>query len=138
MMGKELKIKELIEQVYRLDISSVSRQSSYVQARSIYYRLCIDYTPLNYSQISKSINRNHATLIHAMKQFDVLVRFIPGFDKNFKFIKAAFLEGEMFPEKEKRMDLDELLVKYNDLLLSFDELKVNFDKLENQKMCDCG
>ncbi len=131
-------IQQLIEQVYKIDITSKNRASNYVQARSIYYRLCIDYTPLNYSQIGRSIAKDHATLIHSMKQFDVYVRFLPDFNKNYKFIRAAFLEQKNFPDFEKRLGLDDLLVKYNDLLMSYDQLKSNFDELINKKTCNCG
>ena len=129
------KIKELVEQVYKVDITNSCRESRFVQARLIYYKLCIEFSQLNQTNIAKSIGRNHATLIHAMKQWDVYIRFFEGFEKNYNFIKAALLEAKMFPNVKKRITLDELLIKYNALMVENEQLKI---KLGQSKKCKCG
>ena len=129
------KIREIVQQVYKLDITNNCRESRFVQARLTYYKLCIEFSQLNQTHIAKSIGRNHATLIHAMKQWDVYVRFFEGFEKNYKFIRAALLEAKMFPNVKKRITLDELLVKYNALMLENEQLK---SKLVESKKCKCG
>ena len=134
-MTAEQKIRQLVEQVYKLDITSKCRQTAFVQARSIYYKMCLEYSILNQTRIAESIGKHHATVIHAMKQWEVLVRFFPGFKENYNFIKAAFIESKTFPQVEKRLSLDELLIKYNELLIKYDELSVKFEQL---KGCDCG
>lgn len=134
-MTKQLKIKELVEQVYKLDIASKSRRADYIQARAIYYKLCMEFTRLNQTRIAKTLDKNHATIIHSLKQWDVFVRFIPDFESNYKFIRATLLEMKLFPEVKKRLTLDELLVKYNELLLENSQLR---GTLETQKTCKCG
>lgn len=134
-MTPENKIKELVEQVYKLDITSKSRQASFVQARSIFFKMCLQYTRLSQTKIAAMVNRDHATVIHAMKQWEVFERFIPGFKENYNFIKASFIELKMYPDVKKRMSLDELLIKYNDLLVKYDELSAKFEQSKN---CECG
>jgi hypothetical protein len=134
-MTPEQKIKQLVEQIYKLDITNNCRESRFVQARSIYYKLCIQFGTLNQTNIAKSIGRNHATLIHAMKQWDVYIRFFKGFEKNYFFARAALLEAKMFPNVKKRITLDELLIKYNELMVENEQLKIN---LGQSKKCKCG
>jgi chromosomal replication initiation ATPase DnaA len=71
-MTPEQKIRQLVEQIYKLDITNNCRESRFVQARLIYYKLCIQFGTLNQTNIAKSIGRNHATLIHAMKAMGCL------------------------------------------------------------------
>ena len=128
-------IKNLVQQVYKIDISRNCRTINYVQARAIYFKLCMDFTSMTIVPIASSVNKNHATLLHALKQFDVYLRFIPKFKENYNFIKGAFLEGQMFPHRDKRMTMDELIIKYNELIVEVDSLR---EKLEQSKTCSCG
>ena len=129
------RIKNFVQQVYRIDIARQKRTINYVQARAIYFKLCMEYTNMSIVPIAKTLNRNHATLLHALKQFDVYLRFIPKFKENYNFIKGAFLENEMFPHRDKRMTMDELIIKYNQLIIEVDSLR---GKLEQCKNCSCG
>lgn len=129
------KIKNFVQQVYKIDITRNCRTINYVQARAIYFKLCMEYSPLNISAIARTMGRNHATLLHSLKQFDIYLRFIPKFKENYNFIKGAFLEGEMFPHKDKRMTMDELIIKYNELIVEVDHLRA---ELEQSKTCSCG
>ena len=129
------KIKNLVQQVYKIDITRNRRTINYVQARAIYYKLCLDYSPMNLSAIARTMGKNHATLLHSLKQFDVYLRFIPKFKENYNFIKGAFLEGQMFPHRDKRLTMDELIIKYNELIVEVDALR---EKLEQAKKCSCG
>lgn len=129
------RIKNLVQQVYKIDITRNIRTINYVQGRAIYYKLCLEYTPLNISAIAKTMGRNHATMLHSLKQFDIYLRFIPKFKENYNFIKGAFLEAEMFPHKDKRLTMDELIIKYNELIVEVDQLRA---ELEQSKTCSCG
>ena len=129
------KIKNLVQQVYKIDITRNRRTINYVQARAIYYKLCLDHSPMNLSAIAKSIGKNHATILHSLRQFDIYLRFIPKFKENYNFIKGAFLEGQMFPHRDKRMTMDELIIKYNELIVEVDALR---GQLEESKKCSCG
>ena len=129
------KIKNLVQQVYKIDITRNRRTINYVQARAIYYKLCLDHSPMNLSAIAKSIGKNHATILHSLRQFEIYLRFIPKFKENYNFIKGAYLEGEMFPDRKKRLTMDELIFKYNELIVLVDKLRA---ELEQSKTCSCG
>jgi hypothetical protein len=74
-------------------------------------------------------------LIHALKQWDVYIRFFEGFEKKYFFARAALLEAKMFPNVKQRITLDELLIKYNALMVENEQLKI---KLGQSKKCKCG
>jgi hypothetical protein len=60
-MTLEQKIKQLVEQIYKLDITNNCRESRFVQARLIYYKLCIQYCQEHWAQ-----SRHIDTRIKAM------------------------------------------------------------------------
>ena len=90
------RIKNFVQQVYKIDITRQKRSMTYVQARAIYFKLCMDYTTMSIVPIAKTMGRNHATLLHALKQFDVYLRFIPKFKENIILSKAPFWKMRCF------------------------------------------
>ena len=64
-------LKNKLDKFYGFDISTKSRVSKYVKARSVYYKIIttqlLGYT---FESIGKSIGRNHATVIHGLKTFE--------------------------------------------------------------------
>ena len=64
-------IKQLVEVETGLkDISDKSRKREYVEARAIYFKLAREHTTKPFSTISKLINRDHSTGVHAIKLYN--------------------------------------------------------------------
>ena len=64
------KLKEIMDFVIREtteDITSMSREQAISDARAIYCKLAREHTNFSFKAIGESIGRNHATVIHAVK-----------------------------------------------------------------------
>tara|TARA_R100000951_G_scaffold54133_1_gene45565 strand:- start:156 stop:557 length:402 start_codon:yes stop_codon:yes gene_type:complete len=67
----ELKqIREIVENQTRINIGDKSRIQQFVYTRAMYFKLCREYTLFNLGEIGKSVDRNHATVLHGIKLFD--------------------------------------------------------------------
>ena len=60
-------IKEIVEQHFKLDITTKTRKREYVEARGIYYYLTRQYTRMSLSSIGKTMGRDHSTVLHFEK-----------------------------------------------------------------------
>ena len=68
-MNKEM-IKEIVEQHYQLKLETNTRKREYVEARSIYYKLLRDKTRLPLSHIGETLNKDHATVLHSLRNLN--------------------------------------------------------------------
>tara|TARA_R100000734_G_C3315550_1_gene107546 strand:- start:702 stop:1106 length:405 start_codon:yes stop_codon:yes gene_type:complete len=65
-------IKKLLIKEFNNDFTLKNRKQEYVYQRSIYFRLCREFTTLPLCDIAASLDKNHATVIHSFKVFDNL------------------------------------------------------------------
>ena len=65
-------IKRIVENKFQVNIDMVTRVRSHVYARYIFYRLCKDFTFCSLNQIAEVVNKNHATVMHGLQQFENL------------------------------------------------------------------
>lgn len=65
-------IKKLLIKEFNNDFTVKNRKQEFVYQRSIYFRLCREFTTLPLCDIAASLNKNHATVIHSFKVFDNL------------------------------------------------------------------
>jgi transcriptional regulator with AAA-type ATPase domain len=59
-------IKNFVDSEFDIDISKNTRKREYVEARALYYKLAKEYTKLSLERIGGKLNRDHATVIHAL------------------------------------------------------------------------
>tara|TARA_R110000851_G_scaffold127415_2_gene259434 strand:- start:249 stop:713 length:465 start_codon:yes stop_codon:yes gene_type:complete len=57
-------IKDLVEDYYKIKIDTVTRKREYVEARAIYFKLLRDNSRMSTSAIGKTMNKDHATVLH--------------------------------------------------------------------------
>ena len=74
MITKE-QIREIVEGVFQVDISSKCRQRRYVNARFAYCHFCREYTLESLANVGNLIDRDHATVLHALKQYHIAKRY---------------------------------------------------------------
>ena len=122
-------IKKRINDFFGIDINEPTRIEKYVEARMIYYWLCYYFTNMNLSRIAKTVNKNHATVLHGIKNF-------PNFmdtDKQFKekFLAIYDTLKEDVQKKTEQMSLQELTFRYNQLLMENGKLKETIKNLQN-------
>lgn len=66
------KINDLLE----INIESTSRHKETVYARFIYFKLCKELEmPYSLAKIGYYVNRNHATVMHGLKQYEILLSY---------------------------------------------------------------
>ena len=124
-------VKDIIEDYYNFKLDSVTRKRKYVEARAIYYYILRNKFHYSLSAIAKTLNKNHATVLHFTKQFDSWLMYDRVVRTDYQqienrlnnamtinpdaFKRSDSLEG--FYEKEYR----ELKWKYNFLLTKLKE-----------------
>jgi len=122
-------IRKRINDFFGIDIDEPTRIEKYVEARMIYYWLCYYFTNMNLSRIAKTVNKNHATVLHGIKNFPIFMET----DKEFKEKFLAIYETlkEDVQKKTEQMSLQELTFRYNQLLMENGKLKEIIKNLQN-------
>tara|TARA_R110000751_G_scaffold210087_2_gene313874 strand:- start:756 stop:1259 length:504 start_codon:yes stop_codon:yes gene_type:complete len=60
-------IYEYVNKVYDLKLETKTRKREYAEARALFYFLARKLTKTNYQKIGGFVNRDHTTVIHALK-----------------------------------------------------------------------
>jgi Txe/YoeB family toxin of Txe-Axe toxin-antitoxin module len=128
-------IRDIVEYHFNLDISNKSRKFEYVFARACYYKICRDFGGYSYKKIADTLNKNHATVLHALKELEFMAKHDKFFLKKYNSLMKKF-NLNLFKtlnndEKHKGMTLQQLVQDYNLLLLENDQLKGRINELEN-------
>ena len=89
---KHEKLIELINQTLGVDIKKETRIREYVYARFIYAKIMRD-KGFSLSYIGNTINKDHSTIIHALKQFELLKKY-DDFKKMYNKVKIAVYKEE--------------------------------------------
>lgn len=87
------KLIKLISDTLEIDLMKETRVREYVYARYIYAKIMRD-KGFSLSYIGNTINKDHATIIHALKQFEFL--------KNYDDFKKMYDKVRMALNKEER------------------------------------
>jgi hypothetical protein len=95
-----MKLEELIKIVSdrtKLDIMKKTRKEEYTIARSIYYRLAMDFNIGIVSQVARSIDRNHATIIYSNRNiFPQLQKYFPKYYKIYTNLYNEISENKYY------------------------------------------
>jgi hypothetical protein len=95
-----MKLDELISIVSErtgLDIVKQTRKEEYTIARSIYYRLAMDFNIGIVSQVARSIDRNHATIIYSNRNiFPQLQKYFPKYYKIYTNLYNEISENKYY------------------------------------------
>ena len=73
-------IRTAVQDEFKLNIKRKTRRHIYVVARTVYFKLCRDYTSFSLQGIGTTLKKDHATVLHACKTVNNLVDT----DKQFK------------------------------------------------------
>ena len=125
------KIKELVLQQTSINVDDTTRTREQVEARSLYYTLIKELTPkATLKQIGSSVNKNHATVIHGLNQWDMLVRYNPTLNK----YKERILK--MFDKEIDSTDIDLLRKQVNRLQGELIDLQIENERLRKELLND--
>jgi len=95
-------IRTAVQDKFKLNIKRKTRRAIYVTARTIYFKLSREFTTKSYDSIGDTLNKNHATVMHAMKIYDcwVFCKDTKNINK-YKSIKTRLINNPP-PEKYKK------------------------------------
>jgi cell shape-determining protein MreC len=78
-------IEKIVSRTLGINLRAKTRERQYVDARYIYFKICTELTNKTYSEIGKTLNKDHSTVTHAInKYFPVAYDYDSKFKKNFE------------------------------------------------------
>jgi len=117
------KIKRLIKLEYGYDVNAPTRKREFVEARAMYYTILKEFTNLTLAGIARTVNKNHATILHGLKNFKY-------WTKQNKYLNLAY---KNIIEKLNNLDDAEEYQTVDEIRKELVRLKLeNFD-LKNQE-----
>ena len=141
-------IKEIVEDYYKLKIDTKTRQRKYVEARAIYYKLLRENSRMSLEAIGKTVNRDHATAIHSLKQIKDWLEYDKEIKRDYNTINSRLqdamrLNPELFKDVLKMESFYEIEyhrlkhdseLKYKSLLTKYHFLKSRLEKYEPNRV----
>lgn len=126
------KIKNAVEKVTDLKIDKKTRKQEYVMARCLYFHFARELTGKPYSEIGATTGHHHASVLHALKSFDVHYRFSSFFKKSYHDLTKILQPTESAePIVEEHISLDEAKEKIKSLIDTNIELQIEIKNLKN-------
>tara|TARA_R100001509_G_scaffold123513_1_gene77234 strand:- start:254 stop:658 length:405 start_codon:yes stop_codon:yes gene_type:complete len=124
-MEKYLKV---VNKHFGLDISLNTRKFEYVFARACYYYLCRKFGGFSYSKIARSVNKNHATVMHSLKELPYMIKHDDVCLEKYNSLISKF-DIKMCVQKNS-ITVETLVRDYNFLLLENDKLRGEIAELK--------
>jgi hypothetical protein len=125
-------IKEYVNNLYGLDIVKDTRKREYVDARALYYKLCKDLTKCTLTVIGNSVNRDHASVLHALNNNIHYIDEEEIVEGNLHFGNAINLPKQSPAYLEhKNNELQKELERKNAVLRLLPKLEDIYSKLNN-------
>ena len=110
-MRKDNELKNIISVVNRVtgqDITTRSRVRPVADAVKIYSSLARKFTPYTFEQIGESINRNYATILHAIKSYDILYKSEVEFREYAKSCIETIHNANSVEDSPRDIELDKI------------------------------
>ena len=94
----------IAEKILGLDLLSNSRKEEYIEGRAIVYYILRHKLGMTYQQIAKVFNKNHATVLHALKEWPYMVKYNSQLDAK-KDQVVDYINENCTPDKDGRKDI---------------------------------
>ena len=124
----------IAEKILGLDLLSNSRKEEYIEGRAIVYYILRHKLGMTYQQIAKVFNKNHATVLHALKEWPYMVKYNSQLDAK-KDQVVDYINENCTPDKDGRKDIKIKACEDQIFLLNskIKELKKELNELYNKK-----
>ena len=117
---------------FKLDIHSSSRTLEHIQARAIVYSIFRDCNLMTYQEIAKIFDKNHATMMHAIKELPYMIKQQPELeDKKIKLLEIWTSEYALFDSRERAQKIKNLQDRIFLLNLEVTLLSKQVNRLQN-------
>jgi len=131
-----LQLKQIIKEITGADINKVSRKREIIEARAIYYKILKQIDKKKSLQsIGASVGKDHATVLHSLKNYDMFEKFNP----TLKLFRKQILQRLNYASPEHILDMtkDELIQNLQIDVMKLSEEIVNLQEtitnLQNPK-----
>lgn len=91
-------VKDIIITESGVDINQVNRKRNIVEVRSLFFHVVKELSPMqSFSNIGRSVNKDHATVMFGISQYETYARFNKELDKlKAKVVKRFRLEYQFY------------------------------------------
>ena len=132
-------IKQVLESVEAetgLSLRGSSRVREFVYARSVYYKLCRELTSEGSVEIARLVDRNHATVLHGLKTFEVVAMYggvhFDAYNKIKNSIHVIKQKNTSLSNADYRDKFAKLLMEHRELLKSHRDNRREFEEYKNK------
>lgn len=122
-------IQAIVQKHFKLNIKTATRKREFVEARWAFIYMCYNFSGLNKSQIAMKLGKNHATVIHALKELPYLLKYDPLYNEKFQSVLQE-VKDKKETGKHQPPTLEKLLYERNLLVFENQVLK---DQLQQFK-----
>jgi hypothetical protein len=131
-------LKKVIQEITGVDINEVSRKREIIEARAVYYKILkqIDKKK-SLKSIGASVGKDHATVLHSLKNYDMFEQFNP----TLKLFRKQIMQRLNYASSEQVLDMskDELInslqldiMKLTDEIANLQQTITNLQKPRNK------
>jgi hypothetical protein len=131
-----LQLKKAIQEITGVDINQVSRKREIIEARAIYYKILKQIDKKKSLQsIGASVGKDHATVLHSLKNYEMFEKFNP----TLKLFRKQILQRLNYASPEivdlskdeyiQSLQLD--VMKLTDEIVNLQETITNLQKPRN-------
>jgi len=125
------KLKNDINEFFRVSIENGTRTGIEVYARSIYYKLYRTIDPaITLEKIGKTVNKDHSTVVYGLKRFEQDYLY----DKKFKFLYDSFILN--YPEYLQEIYLKKLCIDVHESLTKTINFVCELEVQDRKKFID--
>ena len=110
MKSLEVKtLKYLVNNTMNVNVDMPTRKYRYIKARAICYKILRDQNNMSYQSIARFFSKTHATIIHAIKEFDAMIKYDEQMGEDYNNILNVW--GKPLDVKNKHIDALDLVIK---------------------------
>lgn len=84
------RLKGIANNVFSVDVNSKNRQADIIEARATCYTIMRKELHMGFAEIGKHFLKNHATILHGVKEFPYMVKFRPALKEKYKVCLSLF------------------------------------------------
>jgi DNA-directed RNA polymerase subunit L len=128
------RLKEIILKETDIDVSKNSRKHNIIEARALYFYLVKHFKPkMTLQEIADSVNKNHATVIHSLNNYEMYEKFNRDLRSLRNIIVNEIDEQNVLnteDNEELRLELKKKNLRVSELEIQLEESNLRLNKLE--------
>lgn len=126
--------RDIVQDFFEVDVTKKTRERKYILARSFGYKILKDNTKMTLTEIGKAFKKNHATVLHNLRQLDGYLDYDMGLATDYLSLNSLFVNSMQIDLIDKYDEQDEEYYehpKYMELVRDFRELSNKYVKMRS-------